>query len=78
MADKFSGFFKEFGHFLKEGLSATTRTAIALAKLLRYESLAVGNTGRVCRLRFADAGGPEGDLLYLRAKSRSVSGEPVL
>ncbi len=37
-ADKFSGFFKEFGHFLKEGIVSDYTHRDALAKLLRYET----------------------------------------
>jgi molecular chaperone HtpG len=37
-ADKYNGFFKEFGHFLKEGLVSDYGHREALAKLLRYET----------------------------------------
>lgn len=37
-ADKYLGFYKEFGHFLKEGIVADFAHRDALAKLLRYES----------------------------------------
>lgn len=37
-ADKFTGFFKEFGHFLKEGIVSDYAHRDALAKLLRYET----------------------------------------
>ncbi len=36
--DKFAGFFKEFGHFLKEGIVSDYTHRDALAKLLRYET----------------------------------------
>ena len=37
-ADKYAGFFKEFGHFLKEGVVSDFTHREALAKLLRYET----------------------------------------
>ena len=37
-ADKYAEFFKEFGHFLKEGLVSDYTHREALAKLLRYET----------------------------------------
>jgi len=37
-ADKYAAFFKEFGHFLKEGVVGDFTHREALAKLLRYES----------------------------------------
>lgn len=37
-AEKFAGFFKEFGHFLKEGIVSDYAHREALAKLLRYET----------------------------------------
>lgn len=37
-ADKFSQFFKEFGHFLKEGIVSDYAHRDALAKLLRYQT----------------------------------------
>jgi len=37
-ADKYAGFFKEFGHFLKEGVVGDFTHREALAKLLRYET----------------------------------------
>jgi molecular chaperone HtpG len=37
-ADKYAGFFKEFGHFLKEGIVSDYTHREALAKLLRYET----------------------------------------
>ncbi len=39
-ADKYAGFFKEFGHFLKEGVVSDFTHREALAKLLRYETSA--------------------------------------
>ncbi len=38
MPDKYAGFFKEFGHFLKEGVVSDFTHRDALAKLLRYET----------------------------------------
>lgn len=37
-ADKYAGFFKEFGHFLKEGVVSDFAHREQLAKLLRYET----------------------------------------
>jgi len=37
-AEKFTGFFKEFGHFIKEGVVSDYTHRDALAKLLRYET----------------------------------------
>ena len=37
-ADKYVGFFKEFGHFLKEGVVSDFTHRETLAKLLRYET----------------------------------------
>lgn len=37
-AEKYRGFFKEFGHFLKEGIVSDFTHREALAKLLRYET----------------------------------------
>jgi len=37
-SDKYSAFFKEFGHFLKEGVVGDFTHREALAKLLRYET----------------------------------------
>ena len=37
-ADKYTGFFKEFGHFLKEGIVSDYAHRDALAKLLRYST----------------------------------------
>ncbi|HEY5777624.1 MAG TPA: molecular chaperone HtpG [Terrimicrobiaceae bacterium] len=37
-SDKYAGFFKEFGHFLKEGVVGDFTHREALAKLLRYET----------------------------------------
>ena len=37
-ADKYAGFFKEFGHFLKEGLVNDFTHRDSLAKLLRYQT----------------------------------------
>ncbi len=37
-ADKYNGFFKEFGHFIKEGVVSDYTHRDALAKLLRYET----------------------------------------
>ena len=37
-ADKYAEFFKEFGHFLKEGIVSDYTHRDALAKLLRYET----------------------------------------
>ena len=36
--DKYAAFFKEFGHFLKEGIISDYTHRDALAKLLRYET----------------------------------------
>lgn len=40
-ADKYIGFFKEFGHFIKEGIVSDYTHRDALAKLLRYETSTV-------------------------------------
>ncbi|MEI6337809.1 MAG: molecular chaperone HtpG [Verrucomicrobiota bacterium] len=37
-ADKYAGFFKEFGHFLKEGIVSDYTHRDTLTKLLRYET----------------------------------------
>lgn len=37
-AEKYIGFFKEFGHFIKEGIATDFTHRDALAKLLRYET----------------------------------------
>ena len=37
-AEKYNGFFKEFGHFIKEGVVSDYTHRDALAKLLRYET----------------------------------------
>ena len=37
-ADKYTGFFKEFGHFLKEGVVGDFTHREALSKLLRYQT----------------------------------------
>lgn len=39
-ADKYATFFREFGHFLKEGIVSDFQHRDALAKLLRYETSA--------------------------------------
>jgi TNF receptor-associated protein 1 len=53
-ADKYAGFFKEFGHFLKEGVVSDFTHRDALAKLLRYETsqsqAPVGITDYVARM----------------------------
>ncbi len=53
-ADKYAGFFKEFGHFLKEGIVSDYTHRDALAKLLRYETsqseTAVGIADYIARM----------------------------
>ena len=67
-ADKYVGFFKEFGHFLKEGVVSDFTHREALAKLLRYETSQSRIAGWHRGLRRADARGAEGDLLHLRRR----------
>lgn len=76
-SEKYAGFFKEFGHFLKEGLVGDFAHRETLAKLLRYQTsqseTPVGLADYVARI-------PEGqkEIYYISApKSRSLHGEPV-
>ncbi len=68
--DKYLEFWKTFGIFLKEGVTADFEHRTELAKLLRFESSA-GEPGQMVslyRLRRSHARGPGRHLLYQRAE----------
>ncbi|MGC1481297.1 MAG: molecular chaperone HtpG [Chthoniobacterales bacterium] len=69
--DKFAAFFKEFGHFLKEGIVSDYTHRDALAKLLRYETStsesAVSLTDYVSRM-----GEEQKEIYFISASSREA------
>jgi TNF receptor-associated protein 1 len=70
-SEKYAGFFKEFGHFLKEGLVGDFAHRETLAKLLRYQTsqseTPVGLADYVARI-------PEGqkEIYYISAPNREA------
>ncbi|MFV0416330.1 MAG: molecular chaperone HtpG, partial [Chthoniobacterales bacterium] len=69
--DKYNEFYKEFGHFLKEGVISDFAHRDALAKLLRYET---SHAEGVCSLTDYIARMPEGqsDIYFVSGSNRAA------
>ncbi len=69
--DKFAEFFKEFGHFLKEGIVSDYTHRDALAKLLRYETSSSETAGSLADY-VSRMGEDQKEIYFISASSREA------